>query len=106
MALSSANGHVSLSMAGTGSVGSSRRAVDFCNGELMAMKLKNLSTKQPFHHRNKAVNGRVCMSLTADFASDAMVSTYYYTINSFLIYCFIIIQILCLIDTGYTSLHQ
>ncbi|KAL2922522.1 Glucose-1-phosphate adenylyltransferase large subunit 1 chloroplastic [Bienertia sinuspersici] len=70
MALSSAKGHISLSMAG--SVGSSRRVVDFCSGELMGMKLRNdLSSKQPLHHRNNTINGPLCMSLTADIASNA-----------------------------------
>ncbi|KMS95862.1 hypothetical protein BVRB_004380 isoform B [Beta vulgaris subsp. vulgaris] len=67
MALSSANGHVSLSMAG--SVSSSKRdwrLVKYCNGELMGLKLKNLSYKKA------SVRRRMCMSsLTADIASDA-----------------------------------
>lgn len=72
MALPSANGHVSLSMAG--SIASSkrdRRVVKFGSGELMGLKLKNLTYKQPLHLNRKAVRGRVCMSLTADFASEA-----------------------------------
>ncbi|KNA03995.1 hypothetical protein SOVF_203830 [Spinacia oleracea] len=74
MALSSANGHVSLSMAG--SVTSSKRdwsVVKFCNGELMGLKLKNLSSKHTLHANNNTVRGRVCMSVTADNASETKV---------------------------------
>lgn len=70
MALSSANSHISLSMAGgVGVAGRDCRVVKFCNGELMGLKLKNLHS-QP--RRNiKLAKQRVCMALTTDFASEA-----------------------------------
>ncbi|XP_057527705.1 glucose-1-phosphate adenylyltransferase large subunit 3, chloroplastic/amyloplastic [Amaranthus tricolor] len=67
MALSSANanGHISMSLA---SSKKDCRVVKFSNGELMGLKFKNFASR---HTHNKAVHRNVCMSIAADFASDA-----------------------------------
>lgn len=70
MALSSANGHMSVSMAG-GFVGRECcKGVKFCNGELMGLKLKSLPSYKPFCGHTKLVRQRVCMAVATDFSSD------------------------------------
>lgn len=78
MAFSSANanGHISMSLA---SSKRDWRVVKFSHGELMGLKFKNFASKRS---HNKAVKHNVCMSIAADFASDAKVSDSFLSILS------------------------